>query len=234
MRITARTRATKDRVLDISGTLSDFTHARWQGRVVGELDMRLLNPIFGYPFTPDGVTRMDLVGAGDMGEFRFDGPMHVDDGAFVAPGINARNLEVDTRVHADPTQLHFTGMTVRFEEGGQAEGDLELDQWLPHLPGQAVLEAVEPPSAKASPPSVTKPKHFWNRRKNTAPPAPPPNARNILVKLPPQVITVHGKITSKFENVELDTILDMVGQDPFDRLVERCDVRLCASAVRGE
>jgi translocation and assembly module TamB len=218
MRITARTRATKDRVLDISGTLSDFTHARWQGRVVGELDMRLLNPIFGYPFTPDGVTRMDLVGAGDMGEFRFDGPMHVDDGAFVAPGINARNLEVDTRVHADPTQLHFTGMTVRFEEGGQAEGDLELDQWLPHLVGQAVLKAVEPPSVRANPPGVTKPKHFWNRRKSVTPPAPPPNARNILVKLPPQVITVHGKITSKFENVELDTILDMVGQDPFDRL----------------
>ena len=153
-----------------------------------------------------------------MGEFRFDGPMHVDNGTFVAPGISARNLQVDTKVHADPTQMHLTALTVRFQEGGQAEGDLELDQWLPHLIGQAVLKPVETASPKPNSPSVTKPKHFWNRKKSAPPPAPPANSRDILLKAPATEITVHGKIASKFENVELDTILDMVGQDPFDRL----------------
>ncbi len=67
LRVTANSRGTKERVLDISGTLSDFAHPRWQAKISGEFDMRLLDPILGYPFTPDGLARMNLTAAGRNG-----------------------------------------------------------------------------------------------------------------------------------------------------------------------
>ncbi|HEY1895772.1 MAG TPA: hypothetical protein VGG62_05845, partial [Terracidiphilus sp.] len=45
MRITSSSRGVKDRTLEVSGAMTDFAHARWQARVAGEFDMRLLNPI---------------------------------------------------------------------------------------------------------------------------------------------------------------------------------------------
>ena len=218
LRLTANTRDAKDRVLEASGTLSDFTRAHWQGKIAGEFDMRLLNPIFGFQWTPAGVARMNLVAAGDRGEFRIDGPMHLEDGAYVVPGISARNLQVDTQAHVDPNLMHFGGIVVRFQQGGQVEGDLQLEHWAPHLPGRPMIEAMEAPGPKANVPGAARPKHFWNGRKNATPPPPPPNSRDILVKQPLQEITVNGKVTSKFENVALDTVLDMVGQKPFNRL----------------
>ena len=215
LRVTANSRGTKERVLDVSGTLSDFAHPRWQAKISGEFDMRLLDPILGYPFAPDGLARMNLTAAGQMGNFSIDGPVHVDNGAFVAPGINARNLQVDTLAHTDPTLMHFAAVKVRFAQGGQVDGDLQLDHWAPHPPDHAIVEAAP---AAANPSSASRPRHFWNRRKNPAPPSPPPIARDVLVKQPEQVITVKGKITSTFDNVALDTILDIVGQKPFDRL----------------
>ena len=177
--------------------------------------MRLLDPILGYPFTPDGLARMNLAAAGEMGDYRIDGPVHVDNGAFVAPGINARNLQVDTLVHTDPTLMHFAGVKLRFAQGGQVDGDLQLDHWAPHPPDHAIVVAAPAP---VNPSGPSRPRHFWNRRKNPAPPSPPPIARDILVKKPDQDITVKGKIASTFDNVALDTILDIVGQKPFDRL----------------
>ncbi len=216
LRITAHARGAKDHVLEVSGSLSDFAHAHWESKIAGEFDMRLLNPILGYPATPAGVARMNLVAVGDLGEFRIDGPIHVDDGAFVTDSITARNLQVDTLVHTDPNVMHFGSIVVRFAQGGQLAGDLELEHWAPHLPGRAAIQAVETPTA--NPPSAAQPKHFWNRSKKLPSPPPQPSSRDTLVKNPDTEITVHGKITTKFENVALDTILDIVGKRPFNRL----------------
>jgi translocation and assembly module TamB len=216
LRITASSRDIKDRTLEVSGALTDFTHARWQARVAGEFDMRMLNPIMDYPFTPDGVARMDLTGAGDRGEFRLDGPVHVDHGAYVAPGVSVREVQIDTRVHVDPNQMHFGSVTVRFKEGGSISGDLNLDQWLPHVAGRASMEpSEEAPSA----PHDSRLKRFFHRQPITpTPPPPPSNPRDIVVKEPAQETTVNGTITSRFENVSLDTVQDIVGHEPFRRL----------------
>jgi translocation and assembly module TamB len=215
LRITASSSGVKDRTLEVSGAMTDFTHARWQAKVAGEFDMRLLNPIMDFPFTPDGVARMDLAGAGDRGEFRLDGAVHVEKGAYVAPGVLARDLQVDTKVHADPNQLRFTAVTIRFKQGGKITGDLQLDQFLPHLAGRA---SIEPSEAAQTPPRDSSLKRFFHQHPAPPPPPPPSNPRDIVVKDPQQEVTVNGTITSRFENVALDTIQDIVGQEPFRRL----------------
>ncbi len=217
LRVTARTRGTMDRTLELSGTLSDFNHGSWQGKATGEFDLRLLNPILDYPFTPQGVASMSLTGVGDVGEFRLDGPVHIENGAYVAPGINARNLKVDTRVHADPSQLHIGSIGIQFREGGRIDGDLMLDHWLPHLRGETVMKAPESPTGK--PPATSRWKDLLHRHEKPAPEAPPaPGGRDVLVKAPETEITVNGKITSKLQNVMLDTVMDIVGHEPFRRL----------------
>ena len=60
LRLTAHSSETRDHTLEISGDVEDFTHPRWQARVVGDLDMRLLDPITGYPDAPDGIAHLDL------------------------------------------------------------------------------------------------------------------------------------------------------------------------------
>jgi translocation and assembly module TamB len=211
LRLTEHTGGEKERVLEVSGALSDFANPHWEGKVTGEFDLHLLNPILGFPFTPEGVARMNLVAAGDAQAFRIDGPVHVDNGAYVNPAINARNLQVDTAVHADNNLMHFGDVVIRFAQGGQVAGDLQLERWQPHPLLHPATISPAPPETKSP-----GPKHFWNRKK----PAPPPpvKSRDILVKKPDTEITVHGKIASKFENVALDTILDIVGKDPFTRL----------------
>jgi len=213
LRVTEDTRGEKERTLNVSGTVSDFAHVHWEGNVSGEFDVHLLNPILGYPSTPQGVARMNLSAAGDMKSFRIDGPVHVDHGAYVDPSINARNLQVDTQVHVDPNLMHFGNIIVRFAQGGQIEGDLRLERWEPHPVQQPVTISAAPPESK---PPATAHKHFWNRKKN--PPAPPAKSRDVLAKEPESEITVNGKITSKFVNVGLDTILDIVSRPPFNRL----------------
>ena len=44
--------------------------------------MRLIDPLTGYPFAPEGIAHIDLNSAGDTGEFRIDGSVHVDSGAY--------------------------------------------------------------------------------------------------------------------------------------------------------
>ncbi len=159
---------------------------------------------------------MDLAGAGDRGEFRLDGAVHVDKGAYVAPGVSARDLQVDSKVHADPNQLHFTAVTIRFKQGGRITGDLQLDQYLPHLAGRASMELSEP---VPNPPSDSRLKRFFHRHATPPPPPPPPsNPRDIVVKDPLQEVTVKGVITSRFDGVSLDTVQDIVGHEPFMRM----------------
>jgi translocation and assembly module TamB len=211
LRVTEHTRGEKERVLEVSGTLSDYSNPRWEAKVTGDVDLHLLNPTLGYPFTPEGVARLNLIAAGDTSDFRIDGPIHVDNGAYVDGSIRARHLQVDTKVHVDSKLMHFGDLIVRFSSGGQVDGDLQLEQWQPHplLHPATVSAAVAEPKAQT-------PKHFWTRKK----PAPPPPAksRDILVKKPDTEITVHGKIATRFQNVSLDTVLDIVGRDPFTRL----------------
>jgi translocation and assembly module TamB len=130
LRITASGRGVKDRTLEISGTLEDFAHPRWQARAVGELDLRLVDPITGYPRAPEGIAHLDLTASGQAGSFRTDGAVHIDGGSYIGPGVVATGFGLDAYVHADSRQLLFTSIHLRLRQGGQIEGDLSLTPWL--------------------------------------------------------------------------------------------------------
>jgi len=201
MRITSNGRATKgqkaiDHTLEVSGVLEDFAHPRWQAKVTGDLDMELLEPVFGYPFAPAGLAHLDLDGAGEAGEFRADGGIHIDGGSYIGSGVVATGVRMDAHVHADPKQLLITSIVAHLRQGGQMEGEIALGPWLPTIPGAAELQ----PRAKGAQGEQVSP--------TTVTPLHPP----------PAFIPVNGKVTAQFKDVALDTLLDMVGQAPFQRL----------------
>ena len=187
--------------LDLSGTLQDFAHPRWQARTIGDLDMRLLDPVFGYPFAPEGIAHLDLNGAGQAGVFRADGSVHVDGGSYIGTGVVATGVGLDAHVHADPEQLLITSIVARLRQGGQIDGDLSLAHWLPTLPGTATLRPATAATGKS-------------RGAQTQPPVParPPQPSNGIA------IPVNGKVQAQFKDVDLDTLLGMVTQPPFQHL----------------
>jgi translocation and assembly module TamB len=209
LRLTARSRATMDRTLEVAGSLEDFAHPRWQAKAAGELDMRLLETIFGYPNAPEGLAHLDLTAAGQGGIFRTDGTVHIDGGSYIAPGISATGVDLDAHVHADPEQLLVTSIVARLRRGGQIDGALALDHWLTPLPGAAQLQptglaSVRPAGGKLKPAGT-------------------------IVHPPPPFVPINGKVTAQIEGVTLDTVLDIVGQGPFQRL--GLDARLSGPAT---
>jgi translocation and assembly module TamB len=194
----------KGYTLEVSGSLLDFAQSRWQTKTVGDLDMRLLNPVFGYPFAPEGVAHLDLTGAGEAGEFRVDGSVHIDGGAYIGTGVVATGIRMDSHVHADPKQLLITSIVAHLRQGGVMEGDIALSPWLPPIPGAAT---VEPASVETGKPRGKK------KRAATMPAVPA-----VPIHPAPPDIHMNGKVTARFNDVALDTVLDMVSQRPFQRL----------------
>jgi translocation and assembly module TamB len=174
--------------LDVVGKMEDFTDPHWQARVIGDLDMRLIDPITGYPFTPEGIARLDLTCAGQAGEFRTDGNIHVDKGSYIGTGVVATGIVLNAHVHADPRRLLISSVLIHLRQGGQMEGSVDLTPWLPSVSGEATIQAT----------------HNSSTRK---------------VPVADQIeIPVYGKVTAQLKDVTLDAILDMVSQQPFQRL----------------
>ena len=211
--IASKAHAGKEHNLEISGSLQDFAHPRWQARADGDLDMELLDPVFGYPFAPEGIAHLDLDGAGEAGEFRADGSIHVEDGSYIGTGVVATGIRLDAHVHADARQLLITSIVARLRQGGQLEGEVALDPWLPAIPGAAALQRAGQAAIRAT--------------------GPPPRLRASATPPHPEPITipVNGKVTAQFKDVALDTLLDMVGQPPFQRL--GLDARISGLATAG-
>jgi translocation and assembly module TamB len=201
LRITARSRGIKDRTLEISGSLDDFAHPRWQAKAVGELDMRLLDPITGYPFAPEGIAHLDLTGAGEAGVFRSDGSVHVEGGAYIGTGVVATGFGLDAHVYADPEQLLITSIIVRLRQGGQIDGDLSLAHWLHTLPRAATPQPASAANGKSR-----------GVRTRSALPAKPPQPSNEIT------LPINGKVTARFKDVALDTLLEMVCEPRFQHL----------------
>jgi len=200
LRITSTAHGAKDHVMEVSGTLDDFAHPRWQARAAGDLDMKLLDPVFGYPFAPAGVAHLDVTGAGEAGEFRADGRVHIDGGSYIGTGVVATGIRLDAQVHADPKQLLITSIVAHLRQGGQLEGEVALTPWLPSIPGEATVQQASASSGKVR-----------GAGKQTAVQAAP--LHPVPIEIP-----VNGKVTARFKDVSLDTLLDMVGQPPFQRL----------------
>jgi translocation and assembly module TamB len=193
----SKSHTTEDHTVEFSGTVQDFTHPHWQAKATGEFDMKIMDPVFGFPFTPEGISRLDLDAAGQGGEFRVDGSVHIDNGAYIAPGINVTGVEADTRVHADPRRLIVSVVDARLRQGGSVVGELQLSPWLAPVPGSATLE---------------KPGGVHTAQSALAPKLDP------AVHPPPPFIPFNGKVKARFKDVALDTVLDIFVQAPFQRL----------------
>jgi translocation and assembly module TamB len=192
----AKGQSATERNLDMSGSLRDFARPRWQGKAAGDLDMALLDPIFGFPFSNQGTAHVNLDGAGQGADFRVDGSVHVDNGCYVGTGVIATGIRLDTHVHADANHLLFTSIVAHLRQGGQLEGELALSPWLPPIAGETMLQA--PPNAILRGPAD---------RNHSAPHRPPP-----------VFVPFNGKVTARLSDVSLDTLLGMVSPEPFQRL----------------
>jgi translocation and assembly module TamB len=201
LRITASGRGVKDRSVDISGSLNDFARPHWQAKAIGELDLRMVNAMTGYPFAPEGIAHLNFYGSGQEGIFRADGGIHVENGSYIGTGVIATGLGLDARVHADPEQLLVTSILVRLRQGGQIVGDIALDHWLPTLPGAASLRPAGIDSSKSR-----------DARSMPALPAKQTNPSDEIT------LPVNGKVTAQFKGVALDTVLEMVCDPPFQHL----------------
>ncbi len=204
LRITAERRGAPPHALEVTGDLEDFTHPRWHAHVQGDLDMRLLDPITGYPDAPDGLARLDLTAAGQEDAFQIDGGVHIDDGSYIGQGVTATGITFDTHVHADQKRLLISQIVARLRQGGQIEGTVALEPW---LPSDASAHLQQTPHAT----------EIFSSDRNT------------LVSTPPWIIPVNGKVTASFRDVALDTLLDMVSPAPYRRL--GLDARLNGPAV---
>ena len=201
LRVTASGHGIKDQTLEISGVLKDFAHPRWQAKAAGELDLRLVDPITGYPFAPRGLAHLDLNGAGEAGNFRADGSLHVEDGSYIGTGVVATGFRLDARLHADPEQLLVNSIVLSLRQGGQIAGDLTLAHWLRTLPGAASLRSAGTANGK-----------FRGARNQPALPAKP------LAPADEITLPVNGKVTAAFKDVALDTLLEMLCDPPFQHL----------------
>jgi translocation and assembly module TamB len=204
LRLTAHSAETRDRSLEVSGDVENFTHPRWQARVVGDLDLRLLDPITGYPDAPEGVAHLDLAAAGQAVTFRIDGPIHVDGASYIGEGVIATGITLDAQVHADERRLLIGQIVARLRQGGQIEGTVDLQPWLPSFSAATVQ-----PSAAGAGGAVVD--------------------RNTLVRSAPWIIPVNGKVNADFKGVALDTVLEMVVAPEYQRL--GLDARLNGTAV---
>ena len=201
---------------EVSGDLENFAQPRWNARVTGDVDLRLLNPVLGYPSTPQGIAHLDLKAAGEAAEFRTDGDVHAENVSYLDTGEVVTGAKLDAHVHADPRQLLISKVVVGLRQGGQISGEVDLDHWLPNPTGSSIGERTGTASVSAQGA------------------APPPRH----VKPNPDVINipVNGKVTAQFTNVSLDAVLDIVSQPPFQRL--GLDTRLngpaTANWVKGD
>lgn len=193
LRISASGAGTAEHTLQITGDFQDFSHPRWQMKTSGELDMRLLESLTGYPFAPEGIAHLDLAANGGSATFHLAGRVHIDDGAYIGTGVVARHITLDAQVQADPYQLRITDIVARFRQGGRMEGSVDLANWLPPSPA---LPRIEPAAL-----------HFTRA-----------SSGRITIQATDQTIPVDGKVDAQLKDVSLDTILDMVSQPPFQRL----------------
>jgi translocation and assembly module TamB len=202
LRLSAHTSGKPDRALEISGSLEDFAHPRWQAKAVGDLDMRLIDPITGYSDAPEGIAHLNLAGGGGGDAYEINGSVHVEKGSYIGEGINATGLGLDAWLHADPGRLQISQIAVHLRQGGEIDGSLSLSPWLPSAAALAQQQIALDKNRPAD--------------------------RNTVVFEPDYLIPVNGKVIADFKDVALDTVLDMVCPPGYRRL--GIDARLNGAA----
>jgi len=200
LQLTSHNRGEQDRTLQVSGVLDNFLHPHWQAKLAGDLDMRLLDPVLGYPDAPQGIAHLNLTASGIAPAFQIAGAIHIDGGSYTGANMNATGITLDARVDADRDKLLITQIVARLhqggesgEQGGEIEGSIALQPWLPRAqPVPAQISAGGTEESRSS--------------------------RNVLIHAPLVPVLFNGKVTANLKNVSLDTILDIVSPPQFRRL----------------
>jgi translocation and assembly module TamB len=200
MQVTAHSKGSRDRQLNLAGEFQDFTHPHWKATAQGELDLKLLEPATGYPSTPEGIARLNLSAQGQPGEFRIDGTVHADNASYIGTGVVSRGVTLDAHVHADPSHLQITKVTARLNTGGQLEGDVLLDHWISPLSAAPVIAAA-----------TSAPRSRKRRTHENA-------VQRVEQQKSDKLLHTNGKVHAFFRNVPLDAVLDLVSAPPFKRL----------------
>jgi translocation and assembly module TamB len=173
LRLTAQARNAASHTLEAAGSLQDFTHPHWQAKVKGDLDMKLLDPVLGYPFAPEGIAHLDLDSAGEEGVFRADGSVHIENGSYIGTGVVATGIRFDAHVHADPARLLISSVVIRLRQGGQMEGIVPGS-----LPSPAYLNCKPQHHPARRPPPIATPFSSGPRRPQSSSTAKlPPSSR---------------------------------------------------------
>ncbi len=103
--------------------------------LAGDLDMRLLDPITGYPDAPEGMAHLDLAAAGQAAHSTSTVPCTLTEAPTSARASRLR-ASLSTRASTPiQKQLLITQIVARLRQGGQIEGTVALEPWLPHLCG---------------------------------------------------------------------------------------------------
>lgn len=222
LELTAHTRGAADQTLHITGALTHFAEPQWNATLRGDLDMRLLDPVLGYPFAPEGIAHLDLTCGGEDGQFGIDGTVHAEHASYIGTGVVARGVDLTARVHADPQQLRITGVVARLQQGGAITGEVLLSHWLPPTAAQTVIHAgieqnVPRPTLRQRLASHFH-AHAAAQTATARPETHQETPHSTLIKAPNVDIPVDGKVTAAFQDVALDTILDLVSEPPYQRL----------------
>ncbi len=197
LRLTAHDPGTKERALEVTGVLEDFNHPRWQAEAAGDLDMRLLDPLTGYPDAPEGIARLDSPPRARRLGFTSVAACMWRGAPTSARALWPRASMLDARVDADPARLLITQIVAHPRQGGQIEGSVDLHPWLPGAP-LVPAQITAPVTASGSEASRS--------------------ARNVLVRAAIIPTLFNGKVTADFKDVALDTVLDMVAAPDYRRL----------------
>ncbi|MGA2571482.1 MAG: translocation/assembly module TamB domain-containing protein, partial [Terracidiphilus sp.] len=193
LRLTARSRGTGDRTLEVTGVLENFSRPRWQAKASGDFELRLADPIFGFPCTPEGVAHLDLAAGGEASAYRVTGRVRTENADYVSEDVAARGVDLDAQVQIDPDRLFVPHAIARLRAGGQLEGSVDLHPWLPpDVPAPAQVSSAGAGDFRAS--------------------------RNVLVKAPFVPTPMNGKVVADLNGVALDTILDMLVAPAYRRL----------------
>ena len=121
-------------------------------------------------------------------------------------------------------------MAVRLAQAVRSNGEVLLAHWLPVATG-AVLEAASTPPPVRGPPRKKLGLHPAEKKAPEPPKKAPPHSE--LVKHPIPVLVVDGKVNAQSAMLSLDSVLDIVGQPPFQRLGLNAILNGSANATWG-
>lgn len=182
---------TSSSVLDVSGSITNYSNPQWNVSTSGEVDVRELEALTEIEGLKRGIATLNLKGTGEgASKFSVDGQAKIKGGAYATEDVTLQGVDASADVHASQDELLLQNAVAKLRQGGLIEGEFRLQNWLAPTPDAS---PVQKPAAKASPNSRS--------RKASAAPAKP--------------VQPLGAIRAKISRITLRTVLDATAPRDF-------------------